>query len=148
MNRWTSVKWITIFFFFFQVTRQVAKCKCPKRFQVEQIGANKYRVSTLLPHTMLIVVLFPVNTMQIIQKIRQSLDFMWETLCKVGVSSDDDCKTAPSASRLTFCAFIVLYITSSTLETRYIWKFYSVYNLFCFVAYTKAFIILPRWLSS
>ncbi|KAK1791418.1 hypothetical protein P4O66_013425, partial [Electrophorus voltai] len=25
------------------VTRQVAKCKCPKRFQVEQIGANKYR---------------------------------------------------------------------------------------------------------
>jgi len=27
-----------------QVTRQVAKCKCPKRFQVEQIGANKYRV--------------------------------------------------------------------------------------------------------
>lgn len=28
-----------------QVTRQVAKCKCPKRFQVEQIGANKYRVS-------------------------------------------------------------------------------------------------------
>jgi len=27
------------------VTRQVAKCKCPKRFQVEQIGANKYRVS-------------------------------------------------------------------------------------------------------
>lgn len=30
----------------FQVTRQVAKCKCPKRFQVEQIGANKYRVKT------------------------------------------------------------------------------------------------------
>uniref|UniRef100_A0A673GHH4 Dystonin n=1 Tax=Sinocyclocheilus rhinocerous TaxID=307959 RepID=A0A673GHH4_9TELE len=30
-----------------EVTRQVAKCKCPKRFQVEQIGigANKYRVS-------------------------------------------------------------------------------------------------------
>uniref|UniRef100_A0A8C5FBS2 Dystonin n=1 Tax=Gadus morhua TaxID=8049 RepID=A0A8C5FBS2_GADMO len=27
-----------------EVTRQVAKCKCPKRFQVEQIGANKYRV--------------------------------------------------------------------------------------------------------
>ncbi|XP_035519853.1 dystonin isoform X9 [Morone saxatilis] len=26
-----------------EVTRQVAKCKCPKRFQVEQIGANKYR---------------------------------------------------------------------------------------------------------
>ncbi|MGH0148400.1 UNVERIFIED_CONTAM: hypothetical protein FKN15_028993 [Acipenser sinensis] len=26
-----------------RVTRQVAKCKCPKRFQVEQIGANKYR---------------------------------------------------------------------------------------------------------
>lgn len=31
-----------------QVTRQVAKCKCPKRFQVEQIGANKYRVSAIL----------------------------------------------------------------------------------------------------
>uniref|UniRef100_A0A669BFU3 Dystonin n=1 Tax=Oreochromis niloticus TaxID=8128 RepID=A0A669BFU3_ORENI len=31
-----------------EVTRQVAKCKCPKRFQVEQIGANKYRVSTFL----------------------------------------------------------------------------------------------------
>ncbi|MGH0168380.1 UNVERIFIED_CONTAM: hypothetical protein FKN15_066192 [Acipenser sinensis] len=27
-----------------EVTRQVAKCKCPKRFQVEQIGANKYRL--------------------------------------------------------------------------------------------------------
>ncbi|XP_032397345.1 dystonin isoform X23 [Etheostoma spectabile] len=26
-----------------EVTRQVAKCKCTKRFQVEQIGANKYR---------------------------------------------------------------------------------------------------------
>uniref|UniRef100_A0A3Q0SXG4 Dystonin n=1 Tax=Amphilophus citrinellus TaxID=61819 RepID=A0A3Q0SXG4_AMPCI len=31
-----------------EVTRQVAKCKCPKRFQVEQIGANKYRVSRFL----------------------------------------------------------------------------------------------------
>ncbi|NXF74846.1 DYST protein, partial [Sclerurus mexicanus] len=28
-----------------EVTRQVAKCKCAKRFQVEQIGDNKYRVS-------------------------------------------------------------------------------------------------------
>lgn len=28
-----------------QVTRQVAQCKCAKRFQVEQIGENKYRVS-------------------------------------------------------------------------------------------------------
>lgn len=36
---------------------------------------------------------------------------------------------------LTFCALVVLCFTSSTLETRYIWKFYSVYNLFCFVAY-------------
>lgn len=27
-----------------QVTRQVAQCKCAKRFQVEQIGENKYRV--------------------------------------------------------------------------------------------------------
>ncbi|NXG31349.1 DYST protein, partial [Dromaius novaehollandiae] len=27
-----------------EVTRQVAKCKCAKRFQVEQIGDNKYRV--------------------------------------------------------------------------------------------------------
>ncbi|XP_060708162.1 dystonin isoform X12 [Hemiscyllium ocellatum] len=26
-----------------EVTRQVAKCKCAKRFQVEQIGENKYR---------------------------------------------------------------------------------------------------------
>uniref|UniRef100_A0A7N8Y3D6 Dystonin n=1 Tax=Mastacembelus armatus TaxID=205130 RepID=A0A7N8Y3D6_9TELE len=33
-----------------EVTRQVAKCKCPKRFQVEQIGANKYRpLSVFLP---------------------------------------------------------------------------------------------------
>uniref|UniRef100_A0A452I8R1 Uncharacterized protein n=1 Tax=Gopherus agassizii TaxID=38772 RepID=A0A452I8R1_9SAUR len=32
-----------------EVTRQVAKCKCAKRFQVEQIGDNKYRVS--LPNT-------------------------------------------------------------------------------------------------
>ncbi|NXI68079.1 DYST protein, partial [Anseranas semipalmata] len=31
-----------------EVTRQVAKCKCAKRFQVEQIGDNKYRVK---PHT-------------------------------------------------------------------------------------------------
>ncbi|CAH2222215.1 microtubule-actin cross-linking factor 1 isoform X20 [Pelobates cultripes] len=29
-----------------EVTRQVAQCKCAKRFQVEQIGENKYRVST------------------------------------------------------------------------------------------------------
>lgn len=28
------------------MTRQVAQCKCAKRFQVEQIGENKYRVST------------------------------------------------------------------------------------------------------
>uniref|UniRef100_A0A3B5M1B4 Uncharacterized protein n=1 Tax=Xiphophorus couchianus TaxID=32473 RepID=A0A3B5M1B4_9TELE len=28
-----------------EVTRQVAQCKCAKRFQVEQIGENKYRVS-------------------------------------------------------------------------------------------------------
>ncbi|KAG9492983.1 hypothetical protein GDO78_001103 [Eleutherodactylus coqui] len=30
-----------------EVTRQVAQCKCAKRFQVEQIGENKYRVSKL-----------------------------------------------------------------------------------------------------
>ncbi|NXY64065.1 DYST protein, partial [Callaeas wilsoni] len=30
-----------------EVTRQVAKCKCAKRFQVEQIGDNKYRVRLL-----------------------------------------------------------------------------------------------------
>lgn len=35
--------------FFWQVTRQVAKCKCAKRFQVEQIGDNKYRVSVQGP---------------------------------------------------------------------------------------------------
>lgn len=29
-----------------QVTRQVAQCKCAKRFQVEQIGENKYRVGS------------------------------------------------------------------------------------------------------
>uniref|UniRef100_A0A7N6ASS5 Microtubule actin crosslinking factor 1 n=1 Tax=Anabas testudineus TaxID=64144 RepID=A0A7N6ASS5_ANATE len=29
-----------------EVTRQVAQCKCAKRFQVEQIGENKYRVSS------------------------------------------------------------------------------------------------------
>lgn len=32
-----------------QVTRQVAQCKCAKRFQVEQIGENKYRVSSAQP---------------------------------------------------------------------------------------------------
>ncbi|NXN65258.1 DYST protein, partial [Himantopus himantopus] len=31
-----------------EVTRQVAKCKCAKRFQVEQIGDNKYRVNCCL----------------------------------------------------------------------------------------------------
>lgn len=30
----------------FQVNRQVAQCNCAKRFQVEQISANRYRVST------------------------------------------------------------------------------------------------------
>ncbi|KAM5163309.1 dystonin isoform 1-T1 [Mantella aurantiaca] len=30
-----------------EVTRQVAKCKCAKRFQVEQIGENKYRFTYL-----------------------------------------------------------------------------------------------------
>ncbi|KFR16792.1 Dystonin, partial [Opisthocomus hoazin] len=30
-----------------EVTRQVAKCKCAKRFQVEQIGDNKYRTVVL-----------------------------------------------------------------------------------------------------
>ncbi|XP_023278731.1 microtubule-actin cross-linking factor 1-like, partial [Seriola lalandi dorsalis] len=30
-----------------EVTRQVAQCKCAKRFQVEQIGENKYRVSSV-----------------------------------------------------------------------------------------------------
>lgn len=34
-----------MFVCFLQVTRQVAQCKCAKRFQVEQIGENKYRVS-------------------------------------------------------------------------------------------------------
>lgn len=28
-----------------QVNRQVAQCNCAKRFQVEQISANRYRVS-------------------------------------------------------------------------------------------------------
>lgn len=32
-----------------QVTRQVAQCKCAKRFQVEQIGENKYRVRKRKP---------------------------------------------------------------------------------------------------
>ncbi|NWU92530.1 DYST protein, partial [Upupa epops] len=31
-----------------EVTRQVAKCKCAKRFQVEQIGDNKYRNGLVL----------------------------------------------------------------------------------------------------
>lgn len=39
-----TLKW-TFHHCFWQVTRQVAKCKCAKRFQVEQIGDNKYRVS-------------------------------------------------------------------------------------------------------
>uniref|UniRef100_A0A8B9VJ33 Microtubule-actin cross-linking factor 1 n=1 Tax=Anas zonorhyncha TaxID=75864 RepID=A0A8B9VJ33_9AVES len=32
-----------------EVTRQVAQCKCAKRFQVEQIGENKYRLWFLAP---------------------------------------------------------------------------------------------------
>uniref|UniRef100_A0A673K2E1 Microtubule-actin cross-linking factor 1-like n=1 Tax=Sinocyclocheilus rhinocerous TaxID=307959 RepID=A0A673K2E1_9TELE len=32
-----------------EVTRQVAQCKCAKRFQVEQIGENKYRVRIWSP---------------------------------------------------------------------------------------------------
>uniref|UniRef100_A0A8B9CTV7 Microtubule actin crosslinking factor 1 n=1 Tax=Anser brachyrhynchus TaxID=132585 RepID=A0A8B9CTV7_9AVES len=32
-----------------EVTRQVAQCKCAKRFQVEQIGENKYRFCFLAP---------------------------------------------------------------------------------------------------
>lgn len=39
-----TLKWVC-HHCFWQVTRQVAKCKCAKRFQVEQIGDNKYRVS-------------------------------------------------------------------------------------------------------
>lgn len=35
---------LTFLFYRRQVTRQVAQCKCAKRFQVEQIGENKYRV--------------------------------------------------------------------------------------------------------
>ncbi len=35
-----------VLFVVMQVTRQVAQCKCAKRFQVEQIGENKYRVSS------------------------------------------------------------------------------------------------------
>lgn len=41
-----SFSWFDFFCLFPpQVTRQVAQCKCAKRFQVEQIGENKYRVS-------------------------------------------------------------------------------------------------------
>lgn len=37
-------------FFFFKVSRQVSQCNCPKRFQVEQISANRYRVSLFSSH--------------------------------------------------------------------------------------------------
>ncbi|MEQ2193519.1 hypothetical protein XENOCAPTIV_001460, partial [Xenoophorus captivus] len=32
------------------VSRQVSQCNCPKRFQVEQISANRYRVSPFCRH--------------------------------------------------------------------------------------------------
>jgi len=31
-----------------QIQREVAKCTCPSRFKVEQIGEGKYKVSSLL----------------------------------------------------------------------------------------------------
>lgn len=37
------------FLLLLQVSRQVSQCNCPKRFQVEQISANRYRVSLLFP---------------------------------------------------------------------------------------------------
>lgn len=41
-----SHKWFNTFpYSFLQVSRQVSQCNCPKRFQVEQISANRYRVS-------------------------------------------------------------------------------------------------------
>lgn len=46
-----------------QVTRQVAQCKCAKRFQVEQIGENKYRVRQRGPNSALAAqTLFPLRT--------------------------------------------------------------------------------------
>ena len=33
---------------FLQVVRQVAKCKCCKKFQLQQVSENKYRVSIIL----------------------------------------------------------------------------------------------------
>ncbi|XP_047216436.1 microtubule-actin cross-linking factor 1 isoform X1 [Girardinichthys multiradiatus] len=33
-----------------EVSRQVSQCNCPKRFQVEQISANRYRVSPFCRH--------------------------------------------------------------------------------------------------
>lgn len=115
------------------MTRQVAKCKCPKRFQVEQIGANKYRVSTLLAQTLLIVVF--ITDKHYVNCLKKNKTKLW---CHVRNRLEGRFVSVAArwnASTLTFCAFIVLYMTSSTLETRYIWKFYSVYNLFCFVAY-------------
>lgn len=47
-NAWLSALRFT--FFFFKVSRQVSQCNCPKRFQVEQISANRYRVSLFSPH--------------------------------------------------------------------------------------------------
>lgn len=40
----------SLFCFFLKVSRQVSQCNCPKRFQVEQISANRYRVRLSLHH--------------------------------------------------------------------------------------------------
>lgn len=48
---WKNVEWCIYFDTLchpwcpLQVSRQVSQCNCPKRFQVEQISANRYRVS-------------------------------------------------------------------------------------------------------
>lgn len=75
-----------------QVTRQVAKCKCPKRFQVEQIGANKYRVSGAFSD--------PRNR-----------------VCGLSVFDWDSWKAA-KVSPVVF--FVVSHVSSFTSETRYL----------------------------
>ncbi|NXW84621.1 DYST protein, partial [Alopecoenas beccarii] len=54
-----------------EVTRQVAKCKCAKRFQVEQIGDNKYRVSLL--KTILILAFGDSQQLRLVRILRSTV---------------------------------------------------------------------------
>uniref|UniRef100_A0A452R227 Dystonin n=1 Tax=Ursus americanus TaxID=9643 RepID=A0A452R227_URSAM len=61
-----------------EVTRQVAKCKCAKRFQVEQIGDNKYRVKAMFSTC---IVIFPF-----IQNLKSSVHLLQNNYLNTSVT--------------------------------------------------------------